>query len=622
MRPPMARLGGMLFVLLVAATCSADIARNILILQSYHKDIWTDFIMEGINHEFSDRQDLGFFIEYMDTKRFNTDAYYQQLYEFYQNKYADKQFDVVIACDDNAYDFARTHQTDLLKNAPIVFCGVSGFNPADIEGRPITGVIEKELFIETLKLAMRLLPETRSVYIIADKTKTTTINIGPVQTFLQRDYPKVKQYLLRDMTHSELLKTVESLPNDSLILFMSWWKDSAGQLMVDKDIKVLLATSNRPVFNGPIKGAAKNWGAIGGYYTSGEEQGSSAAKRVKQILDGADLSTLPVITDVDKVAVPLFNYIQIRRFGLDESLLPETAIIHNLPISVYEIQKKYFWSMLGIAMTLLAGLVALLLLMRIRIKFNRRLHEKDLRFRNLVETANDWIWELDAAGRCVYSSPQVKEILGYEPAEIIGTTPFGRMPPEEAKRVAAVFETISEKRESFKHLENTALHKEGHWVYLESNGVPIFNKKGVFAGYCGINRDISERKKAEQEIVQSRAELDSVFAASPAGIGLVRDRKLVHGNARFSEICGYRIEELVGIDSRLLYLSPMDYEAVGAPISAAAKKAWPRSKHDGSGRTMLLSTSCCIWLRWMNLIRIRGMRSLCRISQNVSSPTD
>jgi PAS domain S-box-containing protein len=545
----------------------------VLILQSYHPYIWTDEILQGINSVLNDERDFNFFIEYMDTKRFHTDTYYQQLYEFYRNKYADNPFDVVIACDDDAYDFARTHQADLLKNAPIVFCGVSGFDPTEIEGRPITGILEKERHIETLQLAFHLLPETRSVYIIADKTKTTTINVESVQAFLRREYPRIKQYLLNDLTYAELLKTVESLPEDSLVLYMGWWADSTGQLMVDENIRTLLAASKRPVFSGPIKKTAPNWGVIGGYYTSGLEQGAAAAELTRQILNGADPATLPVVSDSEKVLRLVYDHIQMRRFGLDESLLPDSAIVINLPKTFYEISKQHLWLLLSGGISLLTALLTLILFMRFRIRVNLRLHEKDLRFRNLVESTSDWMWEVDAAGRCTYSSPQVREILGYEPAEIVGKTPFDFMPPEEARRVSVLFSEVARKKEPFKSLENMNLRKDdGREVFLESNGVPVFNKKGTWVGYCGINRDITERKKAEQLTARRQAEMDSIFAASPAGIALVRNRKLVHGNTRFSEITGYREDQLDGVDSRMLYLSPLDYEAVGRRYQQACEE--------------------------------------------------
>ena len=123
--------------------------------------------------------------------------------------------------------------------------------------------------------------------------------------------------------------------------------------------------------------------------------------------------------------------------------------------------------------------------------------ESEARFRNLVETTSDWVWEVDE--RCVYSyaGPQLKDILGYEPREVLGRTPFDLMPAEEARRVEGLFNDIVSRHAPFHGLENTNRHKDGHLVVLETSGVPFYDAEGRFRGYRGIDRDITERKRAE-----------------------------------------------------------------------------------------------------------------------------
>ncbi len=125
------------------------------------------------------------------------------------------------------------------------------------------------------------------------------------------------------------------------------------------------------------------------------------------------------------------------------------------------------------------------------------LRESEERHRHLVESANDWVWEVDANVVYTYVGPQCRKILGYEAEEIIGKTPFDLMPPEEARRVAAVFASIAAERKPVRGLENINRHKDGHLVSLETNGVPVINREGEFLGYRGMDRDITERKQAE-----------------------------------------------------------------------------------------------------------------------------
>lgn len=139
-----------------------------------------------------------------------------------------------------------------------------------------------------------------------------------------------------------------------------------------------------------------------------------------------------------------------------------------------------------------------------RKKAEETLRESEQKFRNLVETTTDWMWEVDKNGVYTYVSPKVKDILGYEPKEIIGKTPFDLMPKDEAKRIAKIFGKIAKKKESFSRLENWNVHKNRTKVLLETNGIPILDEKRNLIGYRRIDRDITERKKMGKELQKEK----------------------------------------------------------------------------------------------------------------------
>ncbi len=136
------------------------------------------------------------------------------------------------------------------------------------------------------------------------------------------------------------------------------------------------------------------------------------------------------------------------------------------------------------------------------------LRQSEARFRALVETTSDWIWEVDANGVYTYVSPKVREVLGYAPEEVLGKTPFDLMSPEEARRVAGEFAKNAKTRKPFFGLENLNLHKDGRKVLLETSGVPVLDSGGEFCGYRGIDRDITQRKEAEEDLRKARDELE------------------------------------------------------------------------------------------------------------------
>jgi diguanylate cyclase (GGDEF)-like protein/PAS domain S-box-containing protein len=120
------------------------------------------------------------------------------------------------------------------------------------------------------------------------------------------------------------------------------------------------------------------------------------------------------------------------------------------------------------------------------------------RYRTLVESTTDYMWEIDRDNRYTYYTPAIIDLLGYEPHEVIGKTPFDLMRPAEAKRVAEIFLPIAAAHQPFSMLENTMVSKNGTEVVMETSGTPIFDQDGTYQGYRGIERDITARKRSEE----------------------------------------------------------------------------------------------------------------------------
>jgi PAS domain S-box-containing protein len=135
------------------------------------------------------------------------------------------------------------------------------------------------------------------------------------------------------------------------------------------------------------------------------------------------------------------------------------------------------------------------------------LRKSEQRLRSLVETTSDMVWEIDENCAYTYVSPQVRTILGYEPEEVIGKTPFDILDPEEARRTRDYLQRMAKGRSAFTCYESATPHRSGHPVVIEVSGVPFFDDDGALRGYRGIARDITERKKADQALRESEASL-------------------------------------------------------------------------------------------------------------------
>jgi PAS domain S-box-containing protein len=128
-----------------------------------------------------------------------------------------------------------------------------------------------------------------------------------------------------------------------------------------------------------------------------------------------------------------------------------------------------------------------------------------VKFRTLVEQTNDWVWEIDLEGRFRYSNPKVFDILGYEPEEVLGKTTFDFMPAAEVQRLYALLNRFMTQQAPFTGVEKVLIHKSGQVVDLETSGAPIVDRVGKLQGYCGMARNITERKQTERKIQQALA---------------------------------------------------------------------------------------------------------------------
>ncbi len=138
--------------------------------------------------------------------------------------------------------------------------------------------------------------------------------------------------------------------------------------------------------------------------------------------------------------------------------------------------------------------------------------ERERRFRDMLDSMGDFIWEIDADGRITFLSPRVQAILGYHPSELVGTLWFQLTFPDEAERLNNIFFKNPSSPKQIISIENVRWHKDGHEVLLESSAVPFFDDNGLLAGFRGVDRDITDRKQAEKALQEAKEEAEEMNA--------------------------------------------------------------------------------------------------------------
>lgn len=279
---------------------AAGLTRNkkILLLHSYHKEYpWTIAITTGVWEALSGRDTITLETMYMDAKRHTSDEFKYKAAQSVIEKIDTWQPDVVIACDDIAQIFVVQHYVD--KKPYFVFCGVNA-DPATY-GFPasnVTGIVERPHFKESIEYLRQIVPSVRKVAIISDSGATSlgALNFMESEKIEKKVSIKITNYkLIEDFSLWKKRVLEYNVDVDALLLYTyHTLKEEGSILSLDAEsvLRWTIEHCNVPTvgfFDFSIEG-----GLLCGVVESGQEHGFEAATMALALLDGADITTLPI----------------------------------------------------------------------------------------------------------------------------------------------------------------------------------------------------------------------------------------------------------------------------------------------------------------------------------------
>jgi len=275
---------------------------------------------------------------------------------------------VVVAEGPDTIEFLRKYGQSVFLDVPIVICGSS----ADQAGNPqldskFTGTWQQREPRKTLEVALRLVPDTRHVFVVGGTSAYDRTVMRFTKDALSSFTANVEITYLTDMSMGGLLEKLQNLPERSVVLYVSFFQDAGGDkfLNATKALPMVAAAANAPAFG--MSDTYLGHGIVGGDLMSFQEQGQVTARIVSELLDGKKVEEIPIRT---LPSLYMFDWNELRRWHIPESRLPPGSVVLFRVTGLWE-RTKWIWATMLAIILGLCAFAAYLLHSRKQLKLSR-----------------------------------------------------------------------------------------------------------------------------------------------------------------------------------------------------------------------------------------------------------
>ena len=371
-----------------SSTGSPSPPPDVLILNSYHDGYtWSDREITGITETFEKSGiKADFHVEFMDSKYFPANEHFDELKALFAAKYSKRRPALLITLDNPAFEFAIKYRQKLFSGIPIVFAGLNDYEPGMLKGETgITGIVEKQDIIGTVKLAQALQPDLKEVVIIHDFTSSGLASRNEAEEQLLSLSPSIKFRYLPEMTIDEVSSTLKELKPGTVVLPFSYSRDKAGNIFTHSQLtEILVKSSAVPVYG--TKEERLGHGIIGGSLLEGKSHGALGAELAVKILRGENPDSIPVVTEPR--SQPMFDYQLLKKFRINQDSLPSGSEIINRPPGFYRQHAVVINVSTAIILMLAVSLVFVILSDRRRIRAEEALVQSERAKSKIIEAAS------------------------------------------------------------------------------------------------------------------------------------------------------------------------------------------------------------------------------------------
>jgi PAS domain S-box-containing protein len=541
--------------------------KNVLLLHAYTYETASSVVMDPIFMKGFVDAGLSAFnlhFEFMDLAKHPDPAHRREFAKYLGRKFEKKPIDLIIALHSTGLSFLVEEGRNLFPGVPAinVIADSEFFHNEDFRTayerrvhplkRPFI-ILPYSINVDsTVESILRLRPDTRGLVMISGSGLLDRRMEQPIRRRLQAWQGRLPIEYFDALPLEEVLQRVATLAPKTAILFSNFSADADGRAYSPPEVVRRISTAaNAPVF-GLFDTILGNGGIVGGIMQTHGNEAVRTVRLALEILRGR-LPTEP-LTILPAHYIPMFDWEQLNRWGMNENRLPPGSIVLNRPKTLWSEYKEYVIAGIAVILAQTLLVIGLLVQRNLKRKAELSLRQKTEELDQFFNVSLDLLCIANTDGYFLHLNPAAERILGYTREELMAKRFLDFVHPDDLESSREAVSALASQQRIFS-FENRYRCKDGTYRWLQWSSAPAGNL--IYAAA----RDVTEHKRAEEELRRHQEHLEELVRERTGELVVARDQAEVANRAKSTFLANMSHELRTPLNSILGIAQLMERDA-------------------------------------------------------------